>query len=76
MITRVEGREIRTKKRVNGWAGWTPVSEGVAVKFQEFVLCKIEDGEGLVLLHERLAKATVEIKATTTSAGNKKMLCA
>ena len=38
VITRVEGREIRTKKRVKGWAGWTPVSEGEMVKFQELVL--------------------------------------
>ena len=27
-ITRVEGREIRTKERVKGWAGWLSVSEG------------------------------------------------
>ena len=39
VITRVEGREIRTKKRVKGWAGCTPVSEGEAVKFQELVFC-------------------------------------
>ena len=43
MITRVEGREISTKKRVKGWAGWTPVSEGEMVKFQELVLCTRSD---------------------------------
>ena len=43
MITRVEGREIRTKKRVKGWVGWTPVSEGEMVKFQELVLCPRND---------------------------------
>ena len=87
VITRVEGREIRTKKRVKGWAGWTPVSEGEAVKFQELVLCtrrecdeaapgETEDREGLVLLHDRLVRAAVEIKATTTSSRNRKKLCA
>ena len=35
VITTVEGREIRTKKRVKGWVGWTPVSEGEMAKFQD-----------------------------------------
>ena len=83
VITRVEGREMRTKKRVKGWAGWTPVSEREMVKFQELVLCsrsdhdevapcETEDGEGLVLLHERLVKAAAENQATTTSSRNRK----
>ena len=83
VITRVEGREVRTKKRVKGWAGWTPVSEGEMAKFQELVLCtrsdhdeaapcEIEDGEGLVLQHDRLVKAAAEIKAATTSSRNRK----
>ena len=77
VITRVEGREIRTK-RVKGWAGWTPVSEGEGVEFQELVLCtrtdndeaatcESEDGEVLVLLQDRLVKAAAELKTTTTS---------
>ena len=57
-------------------------------KFQELVLyprgardegalCEAEDGEGLVRLHDRLVKAAVEIKATTTSSRNRtKILCA
>ena len=82
VITRVEGREIRTKKPVKGWAGWTPVSEGEGVEFQELVLCtrtdndeaascESEDGEGLVLLHDRLVKAAAELKTTTTWSRNK-----
>ena len=70
MVTRVEGQEIRTKKRVKGWVGWTPVSEGEMAKFQELVLRprgardevalrEAEDGEGLVHLHDRLVKAAV-----------------
>ena len=84
VITRVEGREIRTKKRVNGWAGWTPVSEGEAVKFQELVLCprgesdkaapcEIEDGEGLVLPHDKLL---LRSKLPRPRLGTGKMLCA
>ena len=72
MITRVEGPEIRTKKRVKGWAGWTPRRGARA----EAALCEAEDGEGLVLLNDRLVKAAVEIKATTTSSRNRKFLCA
>ena len=48
------------------------MSEGEAVKFQELVHCsrseydevapcETEDGEGLVLLHDRLVKAAAEI---------------
>ena len=62
VITREEGREIMTRKRVKGWAGWSPVSELEMVKFQEFVLCtrsdhdeaapcETEDGKGMVFLH-------------------------
>ena len=57
--------------------------EGEMVKFQELVLCsrsdhdeaapcETEDGEGLVLLYDRLMKAAAEIKATTTSSRNRK----
>ena len=83
VITRVEGREIRTKKRVKGWAGWTPVSQGEMVKSQELVLCprsdhdeaapcETQDGEGLIRLHDRLVKAAAEIKAAATSSRNRK----
>ena len=78
VITRVEGQEIRTKRCVKGWAGWTPVSEREMSKFQELVLRTqsdsdeaAEDGEGLVLLHDRLVRAAAEIKATTTSSRNR-----
>ena len=42
----------------------------------EAALCEAEDGEGLVLLHDCLVKAAVEIKASTTSSRNRKKLCA
>ena len=82
LITRVEGQEIRTKKRVKRWAGWTPVSEGDVAKLQELVLHlrgardevalrEAEDGERLVHLHDRLVTAAAEIKATTTSSRNR-----
>ena len=71
VITRVEGQEIPTKKRVKGWAGWTPVSEGEVAKFQELVLHpqgaldevalrEDVDGEGVVHLHDRLVTAAAE----------------
>ena len=61
------------------------MSEGEMVKFQELVLCsrsdhdeaapwETEDGEGLILQHDRLVKAAAEIKATTTSSRNKKFV--
>ena len=79
VISRVEGQEIRTKKRVKGFAGWTLVSEGEMAKFQEIVLRprvardevalrEAEDGERLVHQHDRLVK----FKATTTSSRNRK----
>ena len=39
MIVKIEGRDVRTKKGVKGWAGWMPRSEGEKSKFQELVLC-------------------------------------
>ena len=39
MITKIEGRELKTKTRVKGWAGWAPVSEAEKAKLQELVLC-------------------------------------
>ena len=74
--TKIEGREIKTNKRIKGWAGRAPVSEAEKVKFQELVLCprsdhdegvpcETDDGEGLVLLHDRLEKADEEVGATT-----------
>ena len=59
------------------------MSEEEVVKFQELALCtqsecdeaapcETEDGEGLVLLHDRLVKAAAEIEATTTSSRNQK----
>ena len=73
MITRIEGRELKTKKCVKGWARWTPVSEAEKAKFQELVLFPrsdhdeavlrdADDSEGLVLLHERLVSAAAEVK--------------
>ena len=38
VITKVEGREFKTMRRVKGWAGWAPVSEAEKAKFQELVL--------------------------------------
>ena len=87
MITRIEGRELKTRKCVKGWAGWTPVSDAEKAKFQELVLCPRDDhkeaalrdagdGEGLVLLHERLVSAAAEVKATTTSTRNRNKFCA
>ena len=46
VITRIEGPELKTKKRVKGWARWTPVSEAEKAKFQEAVLCpRCDHGE-------------------------------
>ena len=82
----IEGRELKTKKCVKGWAGWTPASEAEKAKFQELVLCPrsdhsdaalrgTEDGEGLVLLHDRPVGAAAEVKATTTSSRNRNKFC-
>ena len=87
MVTRVDGRDIRTKRGVKGWAGWTPVSEEEKDRFQELVLHLLEDHntaspggndevDGLHLLHDRLVNAAAENKAATTSSRNKiKILC-
>ena len=65
VITRIEGRELRTKKRVDGWAGWTPVSETEKAKSSKNLRCAhtvtktmllhvIRRREkGLALLHEK-----------------------
>ena len=58
VMSKIEGREFKTKKRMKGWAGWAPVSESEKAKFQELVLrpssdrdvsvpCGIEEGDGL-----------------------------
>ena len=82
MTTKIEGRELKTKGCVKGWAGRAPVSEAEKAKFQELVLrprsdhgeaapCETEEGEGLVLLHDRLVGAAAKLKATTTSSRNR-----
>ena len=38
VVLKIEGRELNTKKRVKGWAGWAPVSESEKANFQELVL--------------------------------------
>ena len=82
----IEGRELRTKKCVKGWAGWTPVSDAEKARFQELVLCPrsdhaeaaprdAEDDEGLVFLHDWLVGAAAEVKATTISSRNRNKFC-
>ena len=34
VITKIEGREFKIKRRVKSWAGWAPVSEAEKAKFQ------------------------------------------
>ena len=85
MISKIDGRELKTKKRVKGWAGWVPISETEKAKFQELVLClrgdhgegvrETDEGDGLALLHDRLVLAAAEIKATTTSSRNRNKFC-
>ena len=61
------------------------ISEAEKVKFQKLVLCPrsdhgkaalrhAEEGEGLVLPHDRLVGAAAEVIATTTSSRNR-ILC-
>ena len=52
VITRIEARELKTKRCVKGWAGWAPVHE--VTMTSETVLRDAQDGEGWVLLHDRL----------------------
>ena len=77
VITRIEGRELKTKNPIKGWAGWVPCQKQRR-KFQEIVLCprsehgegdqrETEEGNRLALQHERLVGAAPEVKATTTS---------
>ena len=49
MITKIEGRELKTQRRVKGWAGWALVSEAEKGKFQELVLCPRSDHDEAVL---------------------------
>ena len=78
VITKIEGRQLTTKKRVKGWAGWAPVSEAEKAKFQDRVLrprSEAAPGEGLVLLHDRLVGAAVDVAATMTSSRNRNKFC-
>ena len=86
VITKIEGREFKTKRPVYGWAGWAPVFDVEKATFQELVLCPrsdhgepavrdAEEGEGLALLHDRLVGAAAVIKATTTSSRNRNKFC-
>ena len=86
VITKIEGRELKTKKRIKRWAGWVPVSETEKAEFQELVPCprsvhgegdprETEEGNGLALLHDRLVGAAAETKATTTSSRNRNKFC-
>ena len=36
-------REFKTKRPVNGWAGWAPVFDAEKATFQELVLCPRSD---------------------------------
>ena len=65
VITKIEGRELKAKKRIKDWAGWVPVSETEKAKFKELVLCprsdhgegdprETEEGNGMAFLHDRL----------------------
>ena len=79
VVVKIEGKELRTKKGVKGWAGWNPASEVQKSKFQELVLCPSgdrneirQDGrDGLVALQERLEEAAAAVKATTTAVRNR-----
>ena len=89
VVTKIEGRELRTKKGVKGWAGWPGwacKSEAGKIKFQELVLCPRsdrdqavlrdgDDDEGLAFLQERLVDAAAAVKATTTASRNRNKLC-
>ena len=86
VITKIDGCELKTKRRVQGWAGWATVSEAEKAKFQKLVLRprsghdevdqrEPEDSKGLVLLHDRLVDAVAEIKATTTFSRNRNKFC-
>ena len=84
VMTRTEGRELRTKRGAKGWAGRAPKSEAEKIKFQELVLCPRsdrdqavprgeDDDDGLVFLQETAAA----VKATTTASKNRnKFQCA
>ena len=39
VVVRIQGKEMRAKKGVRGWAAWIPRSEDEKSKFQELVLC-------------------------------------
>ena len=43
VIVKIEGKDLRTKNGVKGWAGWIPGSEVEESKFQELVLCPSGD---------------------------------
>ena len=71
---------------MKGLAGWAPVSEAEKSEFQELVLrprsdhdeadpCETDEGDGLILLHDRLLTAAAEIEAITTSSRNRNKFC-
>ena len=79
VILKIEGRDLKTKKGMKGWASWIPRSEDETSRFQELVLCSgdgrvgtHEDGDdGLAALLERLEEAAAAVKATTTALRNR-----
>ena len=82
MITRIEGASSKLRSVSRVGPDGHPSQKQKKVSFKN--LCSVhevtmtkttlhgaEDGEGLVLLHDRLVGAAAEVKATTTSSRNR-----
>ena len=54
VFTRIEGRDLKTKKRVKGWAWWTPVSEAVMLSSKN--LCSVHEVTMAKPLHVMLRR--------------------
>ena len=78
-VTVENGRDLRTKKGVKGWAVWIPRSEVEKSKFQELALCPNDDWtkilkderDGLGASQDRLEEAAAAVKAITTAVRNR-----
>ena len=84
VVVKIEGKDLRTEKGTEGWAGWIPRSEVEGSKFQELVLCPRGDRteiwkdvlDGLTALQDRLEKAAAETKVLRLPFGTRtRSLC-
>ena len=46
VVVKIDGKQLKAKKRKKGWAGWIPKSEDDRHKFQKLAFCPNVSGVG------------------------------